>query len=123
MTTAKEIFYIWIVRMIILGKYFTGKIPFEKVIITPTILDEKGRKMSKSLGNGLDPVVAIDQFSSDSLRLAMLGGMIPNRNMKMGGKLAENIMQKYRNFGNKIWNVARFLEGKEGEKKQDFDIK
>jgi valyl-tRNA synthetase len=86
-------------------------------------LDEKGRKMSKSLGNGLDPVVAIDQFSSDSLRLAMLGGMIPNRNMKMGGKLAENIMQKYRNFGNKIWNVARFLEGKEGEKKQDFDIK
>jgi valyl-tRNA synthetase/predicted alpha/beta hydrolase family esterase len=116
MTTAKEIFYIWIVRMIILGKYFTGKIPFEKVIITPTILDEKGRKMSKSLGNGLDPVVAIDQFSSDSLRLAMLGGMIPNRNMKMGGKLAENIMQKYRNFGNKIWNVARFLESKEGEK-------
>jgi valyl-tRNA synthetase len=46
----------------------------------------------------------------------MLGGMIPNRNMKMGGKLAENIMQKYRNFGNKIWNVARFLESKEGEK-------
>lgn len=110
MTTAKEIFYLWIVRMIILGKYFTGTIPFETVIITPTILDDKGRKMSKSLGNGLDPVEAIEKFSSDSLRLAMLGGMIPNRNMKMGGALADNQMEKYRNFGNKIWNVARFLD-------------
>ncbi|MEI6729013.1 MAG: class I tRNA ligase family protein [bacterium] len=110
MTTAKEIFYLWIVRMIILGKYFTGTIPFETVIITPTILDDKGRKMSKSLDNGLDPVEAIEKFSSDSLRLAMLGGMIPNRNMKMGGALADNQMEKYRNFGNKIWNVARFLD-------------
>ncbi len=113
MTTAKEIFYLWIVRMIILGKYFTGKIPFENVIITPTVLDEKGRKMSKSLGNGLDPAEAINKFSSDSLRLAMLGGMIPNRNMKMGGALADTLMEKYRNMGNKIWNIARFLESKE----------
>lgn len=115
MTTAKEIFYIWIVRMILLGKYWTGVIPFEKVIITPTILDDKGRKMSKSLGNGLDPVKAIDAYSSDGLRLAMLSGMIPNRNMKMGGRIADELMTKYRNLGNKIWNVARFLEYKEKE--------
>jgi predicted alpha/beta hydrolase family esterase len=111
-TTAKEIFYIWIVRMILLGKYWTGKIPFQKVIITPTILDDKGRKMSKSLGNGLDPVKAIESYSSDSLRLAMLSGMIPNRNMKMGGRIADELLTKYRNLGNKIWNVAKFLESK-----------
>jgi len=113
MITGGDIFYIWVVRMIILGKYFTGQIPFKKVIINPTVLDEKGRKMSKSLGNGLDPVVAIDKFSSDSLRLGMLSGMIPGRNMKMGGKIADNLMEKYRNFGNKLWNVARFLESQE----------
>jgi len=128
MTTAKEIFYLWIVRMIILGKYFTSqlpsdhaqfnKIPFEKVIITPTILDEKGRKMSKSLGNGLDPVAQIEKYSSDALRMAMLSGMTPNRNMKMGGQLADRACEKYRNFGNKLWNITRFLEVKLDEAAQ-----
>jgi valyl-tRNA synthetase/predicted alpha/beta hydrolase family esterase len=113
MVTGKEIFYIWIVRMIIFGKYFTNKIPFQSVVIHPTILDDKGRKMSKSLGNGLDPVEAINKFSSDSLRLAMIGGMIPNRNMKMGGRIADDLMTKYRNFGNKLWNIAKFLENLE----------
>jgi valyl-tRNA synthetase len=117
MVTAKEIFYLWIVRMIVLGKYFTGQIPFQSLIITPTILDEKGKKMSKSLGNGLEPVEAINKFSSDSLRMAMLGGMIPNRNMKMGGRIADELMEKYRNFGNKVWNVARFLENKDSGSK------
>ncbi len=122
MTTAKEIFYLWIIRMIVLGKYFTSqlpedssvynKIPFENVVITPTVLDEKGKKMSKSLGNGLDPVSQIEKYSSDSLRMALLGGMIPNRNMRMGGRLADEQCLKYRNYGNKIWNVARFLESK-----------
>jgi HAD superfamily hydrolase (TIGR01509 family) len=112
MVTAREIFYAWIVRMIMLGKYFTGKTPFENLIITPTILDEQGKKMSKSLKNGLDPVTAIDNYSSDSLRLAMLGGMIPNRNMRLGGDLANKLMERYRNFGNKVWNIARFFEFK-----------
>ncbi len=110
MVTAKEIFYLWIVRMITLGKYFTNKIPFEHLVITPTILDEKGRKMSKSLKNGLEPGQAIEKFSSDALRMAMLSGMIPGRNMRFGGQLADKLMEKYRNFGNKIWNVARFFE-------------
>ncbi len=114
MVTAKEIFYLWIVRMITLGKYFTNRVPFENLVITPTILDEKGRKMSKSLKNGLEPGEAIAKFSSDSLRLSMLSGMIPGRNMRFGGNLADRLMEKYRNFGNKIWNVARFLEFKSG---------
>jgi valyl-tRNA synthetase len=118
MVTAREIFYAWIVRMTMLGKYFTDKIPFENVIITPTIQDDQGKKMSKSLKNGLEPVQAISNYSSDSLRMAMLGGMIPNRNMRLGGALADRLMEKYRNFGNKVWNVARFLESKEAQKKQ-----
>ena len=113
MITAREIFYIWIIRMATLSKYFTGQVPFTKIIITPTIQDELGRKMSKSLKNGLDPVLAIDKYSSDSLRMALLSGMYPNRNMRMGGKLADTMCEKYRNFGNKLWNVARFLESKE----------
>jgi valyl-tRNA synthetase len=68
--------------------------------------------MSKSLKNGLEPGEAIEQFSSDSLRMAMMGGMIPGRNMRFGGNLADRLMENYRNFGNKVWNVARFLEGK-----------
>ena len=99
-----------------LCKYFTGKIPYKNIIINPTVRDEKGRKMSKSLGNGLDPVAQIEKYSSDSLRLAMLAGMIPNRNIRLGGSIADKACEKYRNFGNKLWNVARFLESKEGLK-------
>lgn len=110
MATAKEIFYLWVVRMIMLGKYFTGDIPFEKVVITPTVLDGQGKKMSKSLGNGLKPEEAIEKFSSDALRLGMLGGMIPDRNMKFGGNIADTILEQKRNFANKVWNIARFFE-------------
>lgn len=110
MLTAKEIFYQWIIRMTTLSYYFTAQIPYTDLIITPTVLDEKGKKMSKSLGNGLEPVSQIEKYSSDALRMAMLGGMYPNRNMKMGGRLADELCEKYRNFGNKMWNVARFFE-------------
>ncbi len=115
--TAKEIFYQWIIRMTTLSYYFTADIPYSDLIITPTVLDEKGKKMSKSLGNGLEPVAQINKYSSDSLRMAMLGGMIPNRNMKMGGRLADELCEKYRNFGNKMWNIARFFEYQEEKHK------
>lgn len=110
LVTGGDILYAWIVRMIVLCTYWTGKTPFKQLVVTPTILDEKGKKMSKSLGNGLQPEVAISKYSSDALRLGMLGGMIPGRNMRMGGSIADSLCEKYRNFGNKIWNVARFLE-------------
>lgn len=123
MVTAKEIFNIWICRMVMLSKYFTSKlsktdhlynsIPFKDLVIHPTVLDDQGKKMSKSLGNGMDPVAQIDKFSSDSLRMAMLSGMIPDRNMRLGGSLADKLSEKYRNFGNKIWNIVRFMESKE----------
>jgi valyl-tRNA synthetase len=134
MVTAKEIFNIWICRMIILSKYFTSKLekndnkynslPFKDLIIHPTILDDQGKKMSKSLGNGMDPVKQISKYSSDSLRMAMMSGMIPGRNMRLGGNLADKLSEKYRNFGNKVWNIVRFLETKESFKttlNKDFD--
>jgi valyl-tRNA synthetase len=105
--------------MIMLSKYFTSKldktdklyntIPFKDLVITPTVLDDKGKKMSKSLGNGLDPVAQIDKYSSDALRMAMLSSMVPDRNMKFGGTLADRECEKYRNFGNKLWNSVRFF--------------
>ncbi len=113
LVSAREIFYQWIVRMMLVSKYFTGSTPYQNVVIHPTVLDEHGRKMSKSLGNGLNVEDQIEKFSSDSLRLAMMSNMIPNRNFRLGGKLADKMCEKYRNFGNKIWNVARFFESKE----------
>jgi valyl-tRNA synthetase len=113
MTTGKDIFYQWIVRMTTLSYYFTAQIPYENLVITPTILDDKGKKMSKALGNGMNPVGQIEKYSSDALRMSMLGNMIPDRNMKMGGRIADELCEKYRNFGNKMWNVARFFEYQE----------
>jgi valyl-tRNA synthetase len=112
MTTAWEIFYAWVLRMILLGVYFTGQTPFETYCCHPWVLDEKGRKMSKSLGNVFDPTLQIQKYSSDSTRLAMLSECIPGKNMRFNGKLADRICEKYRNFGNKVWNVARFFEYK-----------
>ena len=119
MTTGKDIFYQWIVRMTMLSYYFTAEIPYTDLVITPTILDDKGKKMSKSLGNGMDPVAQIDKYSSDSMRMAMLGGMIPDRNIKMGGRLADELCEKYRNFGNKMWNIARFFEYQDEKVKEE----
>ena len=113
MTTGKDIFYQWIVRMTMLSYYFTAQIPYKHLVVTPTVLDDKGKKMSKSLGNGMDPVVQIEKYSSDALRLAMLGNMIPDRNIKMGGRIADELCEKYRNFGNKMWNIARFFQYQE----------
>jgi valyl-tRNA synthetase len=115
MTTAKEIFYAWIVRMIMTGMYFAGETPFENYLAHAWVLDDKGKKMSKSLGNVVDVAEQIEKYSSDAVRLGMLEKSIPGRNIRFGGKLGDAASEKYRNFGNKLWNVARFLEGKEGE--------
>jgi valyl-tRNA synthetase len=110
MSTAKEIYYQWIVRMIVLGMYFTNSTPFLNLVITPTVLDGEGKKMSKSLGNGMAPEDAIEEYSSDSLRISLLQNMYPNRNIKFGGGIAKTQLENSRNFGNKLWNIARFFE-------------
>jgi valyl-tRNA synthetase/predicted alpha/beta hydrolase family esterase len=113
LVTGKDIFYQWIVRMTVLSYYFTAEVPYYDLVVHPTILDDKGKKMSKSLGNGMDPVAQINKYSSDAMRMTMLGNMIPGRNTKMGGRIADELCEKYRNFGNKMWNVARFFEYQE----------
>ena len=123
MTSAWEIFYAWILRMQMTGKYFTGLVPFNDYLCHPWILDERGRKMSKSLGNGFDPVAQINQYSSDTVRLVMLAGMIPGKNMRLGGSILDNQCIKYRNFGNKLWNVARFIATKKAEYKSNNDYR
>ena len=112
MTSAWEIFYAWIIRMIMTGKYFTGQIPFEKYFCHAWVLDEKGRKMSKSLGNVVDPSSEIAKYSSDAVRLSLLAGTIAGKNLRYQGKSAE----KYRNFITKIVNVAKFFEYQENLK-------
>lgn len=112
MTTAWEIFYAWIIRMVMTGMYFTGQPPFENYCCHAWVLDEKGRKMSKSLGNVFDPGDQIAKYSADATRMAMLSGCIPGKNLRFQGKLADNLCEKYRNFGNKLWNTARFLDTK-----------
>lgn len=109
MTSAWEIFYAWIIRMIMTGKYFTEVIPFERYFCHAWVLDEKGRKMSKSLGNVVDPSSEIAKYSSDAVRLSLLSGTIAGKNLRYQGKNAE----KYRNFITKIVNVAKFFEYQE----------
>jgi len=109
MTSAWEIFYAWILRMVMNGKYFAGTSPFKDYMCHAWVLDDKGRKMSKSLGNTVDPTVEIETYSADAVRMSMLSGSIPGRNMRYKKDLPE----KYRNFGNKLWNVARFFEFQE----------
>ena len=106
MTSAWEIFYAWIIRMILTGKYFTGVIPFEKYFCHAWVLDENGKKMSKSLGNVVDPSTEISKYSSDAVRLSLLAGSVPGKNLRYQPKNTE----KYRNFITKVVNVAKFLE-------------
>jgi valyl-tRNA synthetase len=109
MTCASEIFNIWICRMIMLGYHFTDKPPFEHMFVHAVARDEKGRKMSKSLGNGIDPSDMIERFSADSLRSALNSLIVPGRDALMSQKSADELVIKWRNFGNKLWNISRFL--------------
>ncbi|HYM50994.1 MAG TPA: valine--tRNA ligase [Candidatus Limnocylindrales bacterium] len=106
--TAREILYLWVARMIFMSLHFLGTIPFEHVIIHGTVLDAQGRRMSKSLGNGVDPLVMIERYGADATRAwcAYFG---------TGGqdvRFHEEKIAYYRNFGNKLWNAARLLLGR-----------
>ena len=102
--------------MIMFGLYNTGKVPFESVYLHGLILDEKGAKMSKSKGNVVNPMEKIDQFGSDALRMGLITGQTPGNNQPY----SDAKLVGARNFCNKLWNVARFVEGKIGD---DFHLK
>ncbi len=113
LVTGYDIIFFWVARMIFSGIEQMGKAPFDTVLIHGLVRDEQGRKMSKSLGNGIDPLEVIDQYGADALRFSLCMGISPGNDTRYStGKL-----ESARNFANKVWNASRFvlmnLEGKE----------
>jgi len=105
LVTASEIIFFWVARMIMAGLEFMGDIPFRQVYIHGTVRDDQGRKMSKSLGNSIDPLTIIEEFSADALRFSLM--MITATGQDVF--LSNDKFEIGRNFGTKIWNAARFI--------------
>ena len=105
METGYDILFFWVARMIMMGLEFTNQIPFHTVYLHGIIRDEFGRRMSKTLGNGIDPLIVMDEFGTDALRFTLLVGSTPGNDMNLSvKKVGAN-----RNFANKLWNVGRFV--------------
>jgi len=105
METGYDILFFWVARMIMMGLELTGKPPFKTVYLHGLVRDEQNRKMSKSLGNVLDPLDIIDKYGADALRMSLLVGSTPGQDLALG----ESKIKGYRNFSNKIWNASRFV--------------
>ena len=105
METAGEIIFFWVARMIMLSLYITGKIPFKTVYLHGLVLDAKGRKMSKSKGNVINPLDLIDKYGTDALRMGLVIGNTPGTSLA----LAEDKIKGQKHFANKLWNIARFV--------------
>jgi len=103
--TGYDIIFFWVVRMVFSGIEHTGKTPFNKVLIHGLVRDSEGRKMSKSLGNGIDPLEVIDKYGADALRLTLITGNAPGNDMRFYWDRVE----ASRNFANKVWNASRFI--------------
>ncbi|MBR6594298.1 MAG: valine--tRNA ligase [Clostridia bacterium] len=105
LVTGYDIITFWVSRMIFSGLEYTGKAPFNTVLIHGLVRDELGRKMSKSLGNGIDPLEIVDKYGADALRFTLATGNSPGNDMRFTDKKVE----ASRNFANKLWNAARFV--------------
>ena len=106
LVTGFDILFFWVARMMMAGLFTLGRVPFETVYLHGLVRDEKGRKMSKSVGNVIDPLVVIDDLGADALRFTLASMAAQGRDPKLGPKTAEG----YRNFCTKLWNAARFAE-------------
>lgn len=111
METGGEILYPWVSRMLMLGLYITGEIPFKAVYIHGYVMAEDGAKMSKSLGNVINPMPVIEEYGSDALRMGIIANRVPAVNRGYDRRKVEDA----RNFCNKLWNVARYIEDKVGK--------
>ena len=122
LVTGYDIIFFWVIRMVFSGYAHTGKCPFNTVLIHGLIRDDQGRKMSKSLGNGIDPLEVIDKYGADALRLTIITGNAPGNDMRFYWDRVENS----RNFANKVWNASRFImmnmEGKDIVKPDEKDL-
>ncbi|MBQ0066933.1 MAG: valine--tRNA ligase, partial [Phascolarctobacterium sp.] len=117
LVTGYDIIFFWVARMLIMGMEFMKDIPFEKVFIHGLVRDSQGRKMSKSLGNGIDPLEVVEKYGADTLRFMLITGNTPGNDMRFYWERVEST----RNFANKIWNASRFalmnMEGYSAEAK------
>ncbi|WP_298844127.1 valine--tRNA ligase [uncultured Clostridium sp.] len=105
LVTGYDIIFFWVARMIFSGIYNLGEVPFETVVMHGMVRDDQGRKMSKSLGNGIDPLDVIDQYGADALRFSLATGNSPGSDIRF----YESRVEAARNFANKIWNASRFV--------------
>ncbi len=108
MTTAPEILFFWVARMIMAGYEFMGEAPFTRVYLHGTVRDKQGRKMSKSLGNGIDPIEVADLFGADALRFTLLSSAGIGTDIYLDPEDLEASFSPGRNFANKLWNAGRF---------------
>lgn len=112
--TGKDILFFWIARMVLMSTYALGEVPFKDAYLHGLVRDEQGRKMSKSLGNILDPLELIPKYGTDAVRLSLLIGNTPGQDTK----LSEQKIEGYRNFTNKLWNISRFILMQMGDEAQ-----
>ena len=105
LVTGYDIIFFWVARMIFSGVEHMGQVPFHTVLIHGLVRDAQGRKMSKSLGNGIDPLLVIDQYGADALRFTLVTGNAPGNDMRF----SDEKVKASRNFANKLWNAARFV--------------
>lgn len=109
METGYDIIFFWVARMIMMSTYFVQEVPFKTVYLHGLVRDQKGRKMSKSLGNGIDPLLMADKYGADAVRLSLIIGTTPGNDQK----LSEEKIASFRNYANKLWNIGRFLQMQE----------
>ncbi len=117
LVTGFDIIFFWVARMMMMSMYMMKKVPFKKAYIHGLVRDEQGRKMSKSKGNTVDPMIMIDQYGADALRFFMASMETQGRDVNM----SEARVAGYRNFATKLWNAARFGEMNEAKPVKDFD--
>ena len=108
LSTAPEILFFWVARMIMAGYEFMGDAPFEQVYLHGTVRDKKGRKMSKSLGNGIDPLEVVELFGADALRFTLISAAAVGTDIYLDHEDLESTFAPGRNFANKVWNAGRF---------------
>ncbi len=115
METAYEILPFWVMRMMLLGIYLTGSSPFKDVYLHGLVRDAQGRKMSKSVGNVINPLEFVDKYGADAIRMGLVMGSTPGQDKSVG----EQTIKGMRNFSNKIWNAGRFIKMSVVEKQSD----
>ncbi|MDR1563508.1 MAG: valine--tRNA ligase [Oscillospiraceae bacterium] len=118
LVTGYDIIFFWVVRMMFSGLEHTGEVPFNTVFIHGIVRDSQGRKMSKSLGNGIDPLVVIQQYGADALRFSLTTGVSPGNDMRF----TEEKVESSRNFANKLWNATRFVLMNLGEEELSLEL-